>query len=157
MRYAAALIIALCCLGSAGTTAAAEPVEVTVPFYQAILLRDYGALDRELTVESDDAIEVSLSVADNTNKVWRYPVGSANDATARPVLVAPVERKRVPKAGSGGSTGGRRILLYEDASGAKVELVDTLATPQGSIRLLITRGTGAEKIPAAPVPPMPAR
>ena len=136
-----------------GGARAAEPEEVTVPFYQAVLLRDYGALDRELTVESDDSIEVGLSIADNTNKVWRYPAGSANDSTSRPVLVAAVERKKVPKTGSGGSSGSRRIPLYEDATGAKVDLIDTLATPQGSVRLLITRGTGADKVPPPPTPP----
>lgn len=148
------LAVALGVFAVMGGARAAESEEVTVPFYKAILLREYGALDRELTVESDDASEVGISVADNLNKVWRYPVGSASDSTARPVLVASVQRKTVPKTGSGGSSGGRRILLYDDPTGAEFELVDTLATPLGAVRLVITRGTGADRFPA-PAPPNP--
>lgn len=130
--------------------AAVEPVEIDVPYFTPVELKEYGAFRRDIIIESDDQGSIRYAIVDHTKTVYRQRLNGQVLVEGRYLSIyrgydkIPLIRRRtLPKEGgiSVPGTLKRMYRLYRDRTGAAVYFVDTLASPQGSVRLRILPAT----------------
>jgi hypothetical protein len=116
----------------------AEPVKIDVPAADPVRLENYGGGNRSLFIENDTGLEIRLWVADLddiVSVVVKGINGNSDYVQRRP-------RRQyfiVPKSSGETDPDGKRLYeLYLSPEGCRVQFVDTIAVPQGFMRLRIT-------------------
>lgn len=135
---------------SACSLRAADPVELDLPYFTPLELRNYGGRRIDLVIESDDQASIRYAIVDHTKTVLRprlYSNTRVDDRFLRlyrgydrvPLII----RRTLAKEGGTSDGGSLRKLfrLYRDRTGIAVFFVDTIATPQGSVRVRILPAT----------------
>ncbi|MBS0659999.1 MAG: hypothetical protein JSR82_17300 [Verrucomicrobia bacterium] len=142
--------LALLLLFLAPLLRAAEPVEVDVPYFTPLELKKYGGRKVDLVIESDDQGAIRYAIVDHTRTVLRPRLSSTVVVEDRYLRlyrgydrVPLILRRTVPKEGGISEAGSLQKLyrLYRDRTGIQVFFRDTIATPQGSVRLRIVPAT----------------
>ncbi len=139
-------LLAVALLSPALALCATEPIEIEVPYFTPVKVREYGGLNRDIVIESDDQSSIRMSIVDHTKTVLRqrstYRVQLDGQYLRlyggydRIPLIRP---RNIPKEGGENAPGTLQKLyrLYRDRTGVAVYFRDTLATAQGSVRLRI--------------------